>query len=76
MQIRRILRQRPGIEFLATGAVAGPEVGGADFGDNTPTSNQQNPVHAYSAPGTYVVTLTARNSIGTSSASNLVQITN
>ena len=32
MQIRRILRQRPGIEFLATGAVAGPEVGGADFG--------------------------------------------
>ena len=47
-----------------------------DFGDNTPTSNQQNPVHAYSAPGTYVVTLTARNSIGTSSASNLVQITN
>jgi PKD repeat protein len=47
-----------------------------DFGDGTPTSNQQNPVHAYSAPGTYVVTLTARNSIGTSSASNLVQITN
>ena len=41
-----------------------------------PTSNQQNPVHTYSAPGTYVVTLTARNSIGTSSASNLVQITN
>ncbi len=47
-----------------------------DFGDGTPTSNQQNPVHTYSAAGTYVVTLTARNSIGTSSASNLVQITN
>ena len=47
-----------------------------DFGDDTPTSSQQNPVHAYSAPGTYVVTLVARNSIGTSSASNLVQITN
>lgn len=47
-----------------------------DFGDGTPSSNQQNPVHSYSAPGTYVVTLTARNSIGTSSASNLVQITN
>jgi PKD repeat protein len=47
-----------------------------DFGDGTPSSNQQNPVHTYSAPGTYVVTLTARNSIGTSSASNLVQITN
>lgn len=47
-----------------------------DFGDGTPSSNQQNPVHTYSAAGTYVVTLTARNSIGTSSASNLVQITN
>jgi PKD repeat protein len=47
-----------------------------DFGDNTPTSSQQNPVHTYSAAGTYVVTLTARNSIGNSSASNLVQITN
>ncbi|MEO7795318.1 MAG: PKD domain-containing protein [Thermoanaerobaculia bacterium] len=47
-----------------------------DFGDDTPTSSQQNPVHAYSEAGTYVVTLTARNSIGTSSASNLVQITN
>ncbi len=47
-----------------------------DFGDGTPSSNQQNPVHSYSDAGTYVVTLTARNSIGTSSASNLVQITN
>ena len=47
-----------------------------DFGDGTPTSSQQNPVHTYSEAGTYVVTLTARNSIGTSSASNLVQITN
>jgi PKD repeat protein len=47
-----------------------------DFGDGTPTSTQQNPVHAYSAPGTYVVTLTVRNAVGVSSASNLVQITN
>ena len=47
-----------------------------DCGDGTPSTNQQNPVHAYSEAGTYVVTLTARNSIGTSSASNLVQITN
>lgn len=47
-----------------------------DFGDGTPSSSQQNPVHTYSGAGTYVVTLTARNSIGTSSASNLVQITN
>ena len=47
-----------------------------DFGDGTPNSTQQNPVHAYSAAGTYVVTLTVRNSIGVSVASNLVQITN
>lgn len=47
-----------------------------DFGDSTPSSTQQNPVHAYSAAGTYVVTLTVRNSIGDSQASALVQITN
>jgi len=45
-----------------------------DFGDNTPISTQRNPVHTYSAPGSYVVTLTARNSIGTDTASNVVQI--
>ena len=45
-----------------------------DFGDDTPVSTQRNPVHTYSAPGRYVVTLTVRNSIGTDTASNVVQI--
>jgi hypothetical protein len=47
-----------------------------DFGDSTPTSTQQNPVHAYSTPGNYVVTLTVRNSTGESQASTVVQIPN
>lgn len=33
-----------------------------DFGDLTPTSNQQNPGHFYSSPGNYTVTLTVSNS--------------
>ena len=44
------------------------------FGDSTPVSTQRNPVHTYSSPGSYVVTLTARNSIGSDTASNVVQI--
>ena len=44
------------------------------FGDDTPVSTQRNPVHTYSGPGSYVVTLTVRNSIGTDTASNIVQI--
>lgn len=47
-----------------------------DFGDGTPNSTQRNPVHTFAAPGTYVVSLTVRNSIGDDTASNLVQITN
>lgn len=45
-----------------------------NFGDSTPVSTQRNPVHTYSAPGSYIVTLTARNSIGSDTASNVVQI--
>lgn len=45
-----------------------------NFGDSTPVSTQRNPVHTFSAPGSYVVTLTARNSIGSDTASNVVQI--
>jgi PKD repeat protein len=45
-----------------------------DFGDSTPISTSQNPTHEYSEAGTYVVTLTVRNSQGTSSISSLVTV--
>ena len=38
---------------------------GWDFGDGSPVSAEQNPVHQYAAVGTYNVTLTATNSAGT-----------
>ena len=69
--------QRVGLIVTFTDTSAGnPTQWLWDFGDDTPTSTQQNPVHAYSAAGTYVVTLVVRNSIGESVATNLVQITN
>jgi len=69
--------QRSGLVVTFTDtSTGGPTSWQWDFGDNTPSSNQRNPIHTYSAAGTYVVTLTVRNSIGTDSASNLVQITN
>lgn len=57
-------------------STGGPTTWLWDFGDGTPTSNQRNPVHTFADPGTYVVSLTVRNSIGADTASNLVQITN
>lgn len=69
--------QRSGLVVTFTDtSTGGPTSWQWDFGDNTPTSNQRNPIHTYSAAGTYVVTLTVRNSIGNDTASNLVQITN
>ena len=44
------------------------------FGDGT-SSNAQNPVHAYAAPGSYVVTLTASNATTTGIASRTVSVT-
>jgi PKD repeat protein len=38
-----------------------------DFGDGSPVNNSQNPIHTYSAPGLYAVTLTATNADGSSS---------
>jgi PKD repeat protein len=35
-----------------------------DFGDGTPFSSQQNPVHTYATPGVFNVTLTIMNSAG------------
>jgi PKD repeat protein len=42
-----------------------------DFGDGG-TSNLQNPVHTYSNPGTYIVTLTVSNSAGSSETTGFV----
>ena len=36
-----------------------------NFGDNTPTSSQQNPTHTYAQGGTYTVTLIVSNNCGT-----------
>ena len=38
-----------------------------DFGDGSPISHEQNPVHVYVASGTYTVTLISSNGCGTSS---------
>lgn len=35
-----------------------------NFGDRTPLNNEQNPVHVYTAPGVYTVTLTVTTSAG------------
>jgi PKD repeat protein len=39
-----------------------------NFGDASPLSTQQNPVHTYAAAGTYNVTLTVTNAAGSSNA--------
>ncbi|MBP2147105.1 PKD repeat protein [Methanofollis sp. W23] len=45
-----------------------------DFGDGE-TSSWQNPAHTYSAPDTYTVILTARNSAGADTASRTIMVT-
>ena len=44
------------------------------FGDGS-SSTEQNPVHAYAEAGTYVITLTVRNSLGESTRSRSVTVT-
>ena len=45
-----------------------------DFGDNTGASTLESPAHAYTAVGTYTVTLTATNSSGSSQATHDVTV--
>jgi carboxypeptidase T len=45
-----------------------------DFGDGSPSSTNANPSHIYPYTGTFTVTLTVSNSLGTESASGLVEI--
>jgi len=45
------------------------------FGDGSVNSTNQNPVHVYTSPGTYPVTLTSKNSYGSSSIQKVNYIT-
>ncbi len=46
-----------------------------DFGDGSPTSTTLNPVHSYTTPGTYTVTLTATNETLTDVETKTITIT-
>ncbi len=45
-----------------------------NFGDDSPISNENNPVHNYSQPGTYTVILTAESQCGTDEFSQSINI--
>lgn len=45
-----------------------------DFGDGSPVDNTTNPVHVYATNGTYLVTLSATNSCGTTTCADSVTI--
>lgn len=46
-----------------------------DFGDGTPLSNEQNPVHEYTQPGSYTVSLTVSNANGSDTETKTNYIT-
>jgi PKD repeat protein len=46
-----------------------------DFGDKTPTSTEENPAHTYSTAGRFVVTLTAKNAVGSGTTSQVIDLT-
>lgn len=46
-----------------------------DFGDGSPHSNVQNPVHVYNTPGTYYTTLVVTNAFGSDSYSSSTPVT-
>lgn len=66
--------QADGLRVLFTDASANkPTDWTWDFGDGS-TSGFQNPEHTYAQPGTYNVTLTARNAAGSTSKSKFVAV--
>ncbi|MEL6627657.1 MAG: PKD domain-containing protein [Bacteroidota bacterium] len=65
---------QPGNPFTFTDQSTGATSWSWDFGDNN-TSNQQNPTHTYTGFGTFIVTLTATNSVGcTSTTTSTIEI--
>lgn len=46
-----------------------------NFGDGSPTSNQQNPTHSYAAAGTYTVTLSVTSAAGCQTVNNIASHT-
>ena len=63
-------------EFFFTDQSIGPATWLWDFGDGSPTSNAQNPVHTFPALGTYTVTLTVTNGGCTHVSSQTVKVIN
>jgi carboxypeptidase T len=58
-----------------TNLSTGPELSFEwDFGDGSPVSLEQHPLHTYGAAGSYTVTLTATNDFGTDLATGTVEI--
>lgn len=66
-----LLTVEPGQEIQFTATTAGADAWHWNFGDLI-TSTEQNPQHAYNAPGTYEVVLTASN--GTCSEASLLAV--
>ncbi|MFN2384740.1 MAG: PKD domain-containing protein [Thermoanaerobaculia bacterium] len=71
--------------FAPAAAAAGQPVAFTDISRNTPTawtwsfgdgamSSERNPVHPFAAPGTYAVTLTVRNAVGSHTVSRTITV--
>lgn len=60
--------------FTSTSSGTDPRTYLWEFGDST-TSTTQNPTHAYSAAGTYTVSLTVTNSAGSNKTSKAIAVT-
>ncbi|MBI4916235.1 MAG: PKD domain-containing protein [Acidobacteria bacterium] len=58
---------------LTDSSTGGPTAWSWDFGDGG-SSIEQSPAHAFAAPGTYAVTLTAANDAGSSSVSKPIRV--
>lgn len=52
----------------------GPTSWAWDFGDGIIESEEQNPIHTYNNPGTYMITLTASNSAGQSTKTIFITV--